>query len=223
MISEYQKQNLLKNYTQWVNNEETGFDLDNINRWLIDFKKFQNYFTACFNKYITLYSNKKVESEFDNFLELIYNTVNKYADLSSNQTLNEVKNFFFWDINVNSITVTIVIDKKNFNLRLSDYFNGYAKIDGIELSEPFEDMECTTLKFFAEEELQKTKIQMLNRIEELIKKPLYDELTPYEQGIRDMINFMNNESYATSQGVYFHILDTFIHNHSKEYKAWEIM
>lgn len=58
---------------------------------------------------------------------------------------------------------------------------------------------------------------MLAKIQEIIEKPLYDELSAYEQGIRDMINFLNNREYATNQDVYFHIYDTYLQNHSKEY------
>ena len=219
MITEHQKQSLLKSYTQWANNQEQGFDLDNINRWLRDYKGFVDYFYEIFDKYNQFYV-EKTEDNFNSFLEDIYSAVNKQKKTTSNQTLDELKNYSYWNINAGSLTVTICLDRKNFDMRVSDYFNGYAKIGREELFEPFEDMEYTTLKYFAEEELQKTQVQMLARIENLIEKPLYDELSAYEQGIRDMINFLNNRDYATSQGVYFHILDTFLYNHAKEYKVW---
>lgn len=219
MITEHQKQSLLKSYTQWADNQEQGFDLDNINRWLRDYKGFVDYFYETFDKYNQFYA-EKTEDNFNSFLENVYNAVNTQKKTTSNQTLDELKNYGYWDINAGSLTVTICLDRKNFDMRVSDYFNGYAKIGREELFEPFEDMEYTTLKYFAEEELQKTQVQMLARIENLIEKPLYDELSAYEQGIRDMINFLNNRDYATSQGVYFHILDTFLYNHAKEFKVW---
>ena len=38
-----------------------------------------------------------------------------------------------------------------------------------------------------------TPIQQLKRIEDVIYSVPYDDLTPYLQGIRDMINLLNNE------------------------------
>ena len=147
MITEHQKQSLLKSYTQWAGNQEQGFDLDNINRWLRDYKGFIDYFYEVFDKYNQFYA-EKTEDNFNSFLENVYNTVNKPTHNSSCQTLNELKEFEYWDINVGSITVTIHLDKKHFDMRVSEYFNGYAKQDGIELSEPFEDLEYNTLEQF---------------------------------------------------------------------------
>lgn len=216
MITKSQRDSLIKTYVQWMSNEEMGFDLDNINHWLRDFTEFTNFFV----KIVDLYNDlmvEKTEDKFDDFVQYVYNAVNTNKSITSNQTCEEVKENKWWDMNFKSITITVQARRKNFDFRISDYFNGYAKINGSELFEPFEDIEYTTLKYFAEEEMQKTTTQMLAKIQEIIEKPLYDELSAYEQGIRDMINFLNNREYATNQDVYFHIYDTYLQNHSKEY------
>lgn len=216
MITKSQRDSLIKTYVQWMSNEEMGFDLDNINHWLRDFTEFTNFFV----KIVDLYNDlmvEKTEDKFDDFVQYVYNAVNTNKSITSNQTCEEVKENGWWDMNFKSITITVQARRKNFDFRISDYFNGYAKINGSELFEPFEDIEYTTLKYFAEEEMQKTTTQMLTKIQEIIEKPLYDELSAYEQGIRDMINFLNNREYATNQDVYFHIYDTYLQNHSKEY------
>lgn len=216
MITKSQRDSLIKTYVQWMSNEEMGFDLDNINHWLRDFTEFTNFFV----KIVDLYNDlmvEKTEDKFDDFVQYVYNAVNTNKSITSNQTCEEVKENGWWDMNFKSITITVQARRKNFDFRISDYFNGYAKINGSELFEPFEDIEYTTLKYFAEEEMQKTTTQMLAKIQEIIEKPLYDELSAYEQGIRDMINFLNNREYATNQDVYFHIYDTYLQNHSKEY------
>lgn len=216
MITKSQRDSLIKTYVQWMSNEEMGFDLDNINHWLRDFTEFTNFFV----KIVDLYNDlmvEKTEDKFDDFVQYVYNAVNTNKSITSNQTCEEVKENEWWDMNFKSITITVQARRKNFDFRISDYFNGYAKINGSELFEPFEDIEYTTLKYFAEEEMQKTTTQMLAKIQEIIEKPLYDELSEYEQGIRDMINFLNNREYATNQNVYFHIYDTYLQNHSKEY------
>lgn len=216
MITKSQRDSLIKTYVQWMSNEEMGFDLDNINHWLRDFTEFTNFFV----KIVDLYNDlmvEKTEDKFDDFVQYVYNAVNTNKSITSNQTCEEVKENGWWDMNFKSITITVQARRKNFDFRISDYFNGYAKINGSKLFEPFEDIEYTTLKYFAEEEMQKTTTQMLAKIQEIIEKPLYDELSAYEQGIRDMINFLNNREYATNQDVYFHIYDTYLQNHSKEY------
>lgn len=216
MITKSQRDSLIKTYVQWMSNEEMGFDLDNINHWLRDFTEFTNFFV----KIVDLYNDlmvEKTEDKFDDFVQYVYNAVNTNKSITSNQTCEEVKENGWWDMNFKSITITVQARRKNFDFRISDYFNGYAKINGSELFEPFEDIEYTTLKYFAEEEMQKTTTQMLAKIQEIIEKPLYDELSAYEQGIRDMINFLNNREYATNQDVYFYIYDTYLQNHSKEY------
>lgn len=219
MITEHQKQSLLKTYVEWTNNQEIGFDLDNINHWLRDFTEFTNIFTKYVDIYLDFYT-ERTDNNFENFAKNIYNAVTNNKSFTSHTEFKDIINYGYWDVDFKSISVTIGTNPKFFEFNIPPYFNGYVKENGIELSEPFEDIEYTTLKYFAEEEMQKTQIQMLAKIEELINKPNYDDLSSYEQGIRDMINFINNKDYATTQGVYFHVLDTFVHNHSKEFRLW---
>lgn len=142
MICKELQERLLNNYQQWLDNKEVGFDKLNIEHWLFDYGTFRDFFYSVVERYQHL---NTVET-FEIFLEEVYKTVNKLSNITSNQTLNEVKNFGYWDINFGSICVTI----SNYNniLVVSDYYNGYAKQDGIELSEPFEDLEYNTLEQF---------------------------------------------------------------------------
>lgn len=55
--------------------------------------------------------------------------------------------------------------------------------------------------------MNKTIIQMLQDIEYAVNVPMYDDLTPYLMGVRDLINFLNNAEYATSEEVYKHIIN----------------
>lgn len=66
----------------------------------------------------------------------------------------------------------------------------------------------------------KTLIDMLAEIQHAVEAPLYDDLTPYFQGIRDMINFLNDREYASSIEVYEHIINEYkrIYNKHGELK-----
>ena len=44
-----------------------------------------------------------------------------------------------------------------------------------------------------------TTIQQLERIEKVIYTVEYDKLSPYLQGIRDMINLLNNEEQTENE------------------------
>lgn len=134
----------LKNYQQWFDNKEVGFNRLNIEHWLFDYGTFKDFLNGVVEKYQHL-------NTFETFLEQVYKTINKLSNVTSNQTLNEVVNFGYWDINFGSICATISIDKENFIIKLSDYYNGYAKENGTELSEPFEDLEYNTLEQFYNE------------------------------------------------------------------------
>lgn len=54
----------------------------------------------------------------------------------------------------------------------------------------------------------KSTIQQLTEIEKIIFTLPYDELTPYLQGIRDMINLLNNEEQREDEL----LIDTVMHN-----------
>lgn len=54
----------------------------------------------------------------------------------------------------------------------------------------------------------KSTIQQLTEIEKIIFVLPYDELTPYLQGVRDMINLLNNEEQREGEL----LIDTIIHN-----------
>lgn len=45
-------------------------------------------------------------------------------------------------------------------------------------------------------------IEKLAEIERLVNIPKYDDLNDYLRGVRDMINFLNNAEYATSDEVF---------------------
>lgn len=66
----------------------------------------------------------------------------------------------------------------------------------------------------------KTLIDMLAEIQHIVEAPLYDDLTPYLQGIRDMINFLNNREYANSIEIHEHIINEYkrIYNKNGELK-----
>lgn len=54
----------------------------------------------------------------------------------------------------------------------------------------------------------KSTIQQLAEIEKVIFVLPYDELTPYLQGVRDMINLLNNEEQKENEL----LIDTVMHN-----------
>lgn len=54
----------------------------------------------------------------------------------------------------------------------------------------------------------KSTIQQLAEIEKIIFELPYDELTPYLQGIRDMINLLNNEEQKDDEL----LINTVMHN-----------
>ena len=55
--------------------------------------------------------------------------------------------------------------------------------------------------------MDKTIIDMLQEIQNAVNKPLYDDLTPYLTGIRDLLNLINNVEYAPANEVYEHIME----------------
>ena len=64
--------------------------------------------------------------------------------------------------------------------------------------------------------MNKTTIDYLQKIQDLIYNPLYDDLTTYLKGMRDLLNLINNVDYV-NQG---EILD-YVLNELRSIKKWD--
>ena len=52
----------------------------------------------------------------------------------------------------------------------------------------------------------KTTIDYLQKIQDLVNTPLYEDLTPYLTGMRDLLNLINNVDYINQSEVLEYVL-----------------
>ena len=55
--------------------------------------------------------------------------------------------------------------------------------------------------------MNKTTIDYLQKIQDLVYTPLYDDLTPYLTGMRDLLNLINNVEYINQSEVLENVLN----------------
>lgn len=111
---------------QWIDNE--GLEIADIKQFVKDYDEIKQII----DEYATKYSND---------VGHVYVELDKVAGVTMQQTLADVKAFGFWDIDYNSLTITINIDN---GIVLSNYFNGFDA----KCSDPWEDIEIDVARSF---------------------------------------------------------------------------
>lgn len=111
---------------QWIDKE--GLEIADIKQFVKDYDEIKQII----DEYATKYNND---------VATVYKELDKVAGVTMQQPVNEVINFGFWDIDYNSLTITINIDN---GIVLSNYFNGFDA----KCSDPWEDIEIDVARSF---------------------------------------------------------------------------
>lgn len=136
-LTQKQKEKYKQTYLNYIRDYEE-FNYDFIKSVVVDFKTLK----LMIDKNVREFKKTGLKNDLNALIEYIYNKLNRVSLITQQQTLNEVKNFGYWDIDFCDITGTIHIDKENVNLELSECVNGYTK----DFSEPFEDLHADILE-----------------------------------------------------------------------------
>ena len=136
-LTQKQKEKYKQTYLNYMKDYKE-FNYDFIKSVVVDFKTLK----LMIDKNVQEFKKTGLKNDLNALIEHVYNKLNRVSLITQQQTLNEVKNFGYWDIDFCDITGTIHVDEKNVNLELSEYVNGYTK----DFSEPFEDLHADILE-----------------------------------------------------------------------------
>lgn len=138
-LTKEQKEKYKNTYLDYMKNYPDEFTYDFIKGVIIDFKTIR----LIVNENVLEFKKKHSTYDLNDLIEHVYNKLENVTLITQHQTLKDVKEFNFWDIDFCDITGTIHIDIENKNLELSEYVNGYTKVI---FSEPFEDLHVEVLE-----------------------------------------------------------------------------
>lgn len=121
-------------YLQWL--QEENITIDDYKEFVADYTTIKN----TVNAFIDEFYNTKLEKTKENIIEYVYNKLKHIICMRQQQKLEEVKHYEYWDIDFNTITITISINDNT--LEVSNFFNGYPKNS----DDIFEDIEINILE-----------------------------------------------------------------------------
>lgn len=131
VLTKEEKEKYKQKYQSYMENYKS-FDRCFIDKVINDFNALKN--TIDYN------ISKCHSADLNDLIEYVYNGLKRQLIVIHCQTLNEVKNFGFWDIDYGSITGTIYISENK--IELSEIVSAYVDNE----FEPYEDLHIEVLK-----------------------------------------------------------------------------
>ena len=144
-ITKEQKEKYKQTFLGYIKDYPNEFTTDFIREVISDFKALK----SVIDENILEFNKTSLKNDFNALIEHVYNKLRHISCAITQQSLNEIKHFGYWDIDYGTITGTIHLDEENNQLELIEYVNGYPK----EFEHPFEDLRIDVLEEVLEEYL----------------------------------------------------------------------
>jgi hypothetical protein len=136
-LTKEQQEKYRNTYLKYMENYE-DFTKDFIQEIIKDYNSLKDLL----NTFVT----ECKETDFKKTIEYVYNSFiheeSSTKGLNQIQTVKDVLEYEYWDMDFRSITATIYIDPEHKTLSVSEFVNGYTEI----FTEPFEDLYIPVLQ-----------------------------------------------------------------------------